>query len=115
MGSGIHEQILKDYNGQTYWLSTSTHHIFGNERLKWLALAGGYGATGMTGGSSNPLPNYYNREREFYFGLDVDLSQIPTQKKGIKVLLEILNCIKFPAPTLEFETDGTIQFHYLFL
>jgi hypothetical protein len=52
LGSSLAEQMLKDYNGQTYWLSVNLHSFYKNP--KWLNLAIGYGANGMlTGNGEN--------------------------------------------------------------
>jgi hypothetical protein len=49
------EQMLKDYNGQTYWLSVNLHSFYKGSKIpKWLNLAIGYGANGMlTGNGEN--------------------------------------------------------------
>jgi hypothetical protein len=53
LGSSLAEQMLKDYNGQTYWLSVNTPSIKA-QNPKWLNLAIGYGANGMlTGNGEN--------------------------------------------------------------
>ena len=47
LGSSLSEEIFKDYNGQTYWLSVNLHSFFKSSKLpKWLNLAAGYGADG---------------------------------------------------------------------
>jgi uncharacterized protein YfiM (DUF2279 family) len=51
LGSTILEQILKDYNGQTYWLSANIHSFAKTSKFpKWLNVAIGYGAEGMITG-----------------------------------------------------------------
>jgi hypothetical protein len=47
--------MLKDYNGQTYWLSVNLHSFYKGSKIpKWLNLAIGYGANGMlTGNGEN--------------------------------------------------------------
>jgi hypothetical protein len=45
LGSSLAEQMLKDYNGQTYWLSVNLHSFYKGSKIpKWLNLAIGYGA-----------------------------------------------------------------------
>ena len=53
LGKDLSEQILKDYNGQTYWLSVNPASFMNKETKfpKWLNIAVGYGANGMTGGN----------------------------------------------------------------
>ena len=46
--------MLKDYNGQTYWLSANLKSFFpGSNIPPWLNVAIGYGADGMFGGFEN--------------------------------------------------------------
>jgi hypothetical protein len=54
LGSSLAEQMLKDYNGQTYWLSVNLHSFYkGSKSLNGL-IAIGYGANGMlTGNGEN--------------------------------------------------------------
>ncbi|MBP6558271.1 MAG: DUF2279 domain-containing protein, partial [Flavobacterium sp.] len=48
LGSSLQEQILKDYNGQTYWLSTNIPSFAKTSKIpKWLNIVIGYGAEGM--------------------------------------------------------------------
>jgi len=81
----------------------------------------GYGANGMLGGDDNiwidknqVVQDYSNvkRYRQYYLSLDFNLDKIKTKKKGIKTLLFVLNCIKLPAPALEF-SQGKITGHWL--
>ena len=56
LGSNLAQQMLKDYNGQTYWLSVNVGTFLpGNSSFpKWLNLSAGYGAEGMIGAVTNP-------------------------------------------------------------
>lgn len=48
LGDGLHEQILKDYNGQTYWFSFNTRSFIGWEAIpRWLNVSIGYSAYNM--------------------------------------------------------------------
>ena len=54
LGETYLEQILKDYNGQTYWLSANLHSFFKNSKIpKWLNIAVGYGGQGMLTGEKD--------------------------------------------------------------
>jgi uncharacterized protein YfiM (DUF2279 family) len=119
LGNDFSSRILKDYNGQTYWLSISSALFFPEESSfpKWLCLSFGYGADGMTGGRENPLVNeagqvipMFERERQFYLSLDIDLDKIPTNRKWLRRTLSLLNWIKMPFPTLEVTKKG-MTFH----
>jgi len=108
LGSNIAERFIKDYNGQTYWLSINTQ-IFSKKLPKWLCLSLGYGANGMVGADDNLFMregieyNYSNlqRYRQYYFSFDVDLTQINAKKKWINTLLHTVSFIKIPFPTIE--------------
>lgn len=112
LGSTTAEQILKDYNAQTYWLSVAFNDIYPTKILPdWVCLSAGYGADGMTGGSKNPVEyKHIERQRQFYLSLDVDWEQIETKRKGLKILFKALNMVKIPFPVIEFNRSGS-KFH----
>ena len=123
LGSNFLQQTIKDYNGQTYWASFNFKSLFLNKESKfptWLNFAFGYGATGMTGGYENalehngkPIP-YYDRQRQFYFSLDVDFTKIPTNNKVLKYTFKVLNIFKLPFPTLEYNTGNQWVWHWIY-
>lgn len=122
LGENKLQQPLKDYNGQTYWLSVNIRNCLPDESLfpAWINLALGYGADGMTGGSENPtevngiaIP-YFSRYSQWYLAPDIDFSKIPVRGRGWKLLLRSLNFIKFPAPALEFNNINGLKFHFLY-
>ena len=116
LGENTMQQILKDYNGQTYWLSFDIYGFLKEESKfpKWLNVAAGYGAEGMVyaNDSSNEAMGY-DSYRQYYLGLDVDLTHIKSRKKGVNTLLFFANMIKIPAPTVEF-SNNTTTFHWLY-
>jgi len=108
LGSNFIEQSLKDYNGQTYWLSVNLWSFSKKSKFpKWLNLAFGYGAEEMLHGNNVPKDNRY---RQFYLSLDVDLTKIKTQSKFLKTVLKTINFIKIPAPTLQYSNVKKWQF-----
>jgi hypothetical protein len=120
LGSSLSEQILKDYNGQTYWLSANIHSFAKTSKIpKWLNIAIGYGAEGMITGNegefdtTNPLPES-ERYRQFYLSLDVDLTKIETKSHFVKTILTIFNSIKIPAPTFEIKGRGGSKLHLIY-
>ncbi|MBI4931667.1 MAG: DUF2279 domain-containing protein [Bacteroidetes bacterium] len=141
LGKSLSEQLVKDYNGQTYWLSLNissfapalfpspggggtglpqSEHRGKGHFPKWLNIAFGYGAEGMTGGSSNPLfvddkgnQITFERYRQYYLSLDIDLTRIKTKSHFIKALAETFSFIKIPAPALEWSKKG-MTFHPLY-
>lgn len=117
LGNGFQEQLLKDYNGQTYWLSVNLKSFFKESKLPpWLSIAFGYGAEGMLSGVKdidNQLLTNTNRYRQYYLSFDVNLEKIKTNSHFLKTVLSIFNSIKVPFPTLEFSQNGCV-FHLLY-
>jgi len=106
------ERMLKDYNGQTYWLSANMKSFFPKSNLPvWLNVAFGYGADGMFGGFENKWtdgdPGFpidrtdIKRYRQWYLAPDIDFTRIATDKKALRALFFFLNAFKFPTPGLE--------------
>lgn len=119
LGASYSEQILKDYNGQTYWLSANLHSFFKQSKIpKWLNLAVGYGAEGMITGRDELVNSVFfsekERTRQFYLSFDVDLTKIPTKSPVLKTIFHVFNTIKIPAPTFEVRGSQGIKFHFLY-
>ncbi|MDB9883219.1 YfiM family protein [Bacteroidia bacterium] len=123
LGSSVPERMLKDYNGQTYWLSANISSFLKEYTKwpKWLNIAAGYGTDGMVGGHDNTYESegiQYDRtdilrSRQFYLSPDIDLTCFKTKRKGIRTLLIMANCIKIPMPTLEYQTNDGLKGHWL--
>jgi uncharacterized protein YfiM (DUF2279 family) len=110
LGRGLPSEILKDYNGQTYWLSADMDKFM--KFPKWLNIALGYGADEMIYARTDQhrkaglaLPY-----RQFYLSLDLDLTSINTRSKALKTLIFFVNMVRIPAPTLEFSRQR-MKFH----
>lgn len=119
LGSSVQEQILKDYNGQTYWLSANIYSFAKSSSIpKWLNIAFGYGAEGMITGNDAFVNTVFlpesKRYRQFYLSLDFDLTKIETKSHFIKTLLTTFNVVKIPAPTFEIKGSGGSKFHLLY-
>lgn len=116
LGNGLAEEFLKDYNGQTYWLSANLNSFLKTNYLpNWLNLAFGYGADGMlTGEPNDPLFINQNRIRQYYLSLDVDLSRVKTKSHFLKTIFDVLNVIKIPFPALELNSKGRLKMHYIY-
>ena len=119
LGKSVSEQILKDYNGQTYWLSANLRSFMPDSRVpKWLNIALGYGAEGMLSATPSSdvglaLPDY-ERYRQFYLSLDVDLTKIDTKSTLLRTLFSLFNTIKIPAPTFEIRGSQGVKFHWIY-
>jgi hypothetical protein len=122
LGKDPAEQVLKDYNGQTYWLSANIASFFCRHRKfpRWLNLAIGYGASGMISGDNNyvyvgadgkVIGN--DRYRRYYLSLDADLTRIKTKSKFLKAVFAAVNCIKIPFPAIEW-SQSELQAHPFF-
>lgn len=114
LGTTFQEQLLKDYNGQTYWLSVNINSFAKHSKIpKWFNIALGYGAEGMISGNAkksqaitieNPA-----RFRQFYLSLDVDLTKIETKSHFLKTIFSLFNTLKIPAPTLEYSSNEGLK------
>ena len=118
LGNGLIEEMFKDYNGQTYWLSANLHSFFKNDKIpKWINLAFGYGAEGMLTGHNETLDGQFpnqNRYRQFYISLDVDFSRIKTNSHILRTLFDVFNLIKVPFPTLSFNGQNGTKLHLIY-
>lgn len=118
LGNGFAEELLKDYNGQTYWLSANLHSFFKDSNIpKWLNVAFGYGADGMLTGKSEPINNLVispKRYRQYYLSFDIDLTKIKTNSHVLKSVFDVLNLIKVPFPTLELNGKNGLKAHFIY-
>jgi uncharacterized protein YfiM (DUF2279 family) len=116
LGSNLPQRLLKDYNGQTYWLALDVQPWLGSRSKfpAWLNLALGYGATNMLYADKgvNQL-NGYDTYRQYYISLDVNFTRIPASSKFIKSVFFLLNTVRIPAPALEFNKKG-MKLHPLY-
>ncbi len=122
MGSGGIESALKDYNGQTYWLSGNVKSFLPSRSKfpSWLNVSLGYSANGMTGAKQNsksyqgePIPEF-TRYRQYFLSLDVDLSRIKTRSSTLKFFFNLVNFIKIPFPALEYNSEHGVLFHPIY-
>lgn len=119
LGATWNEQILKDYNGQTYWLSLNVHAFAkGSSIPKWLNIAVGYGAEGMVAGNDETVPPELmaqnHRTRKYFLSLDLDLTRIKTNSHTLKTLFSVFNTIKIPAPALEVNHLGYVKGYFIY-
>jgi len=118
LGNGFLEEVLKDYNGQTYWLSANLHSFFKESNLpKWLNVAFGYGADGMLTANNESVNNLFTNQiqaRQYYLSFDVDLTRIKTDSHALKTIFSVLNVIKVPLPTVEFNSRNKVVFRLFY-
>ena len=122
LGRSRFAQLLKDYNGQQYWLSVNLAAVLpvGPAFPRWLNLDLGYSGSGMTGGSANPplygsngQPIVFRRVRQFYLAPDVDLARLTPAGSTGRMLLGATQFIKLPSPSLEFNARDGWRWHPL--
>ncbi|WP_229374610.1 DUF2279 domain-containing protein [Fibrella rubiginis] len=128
LGKTTGQQMLKDYNGQQYWLSVNLASALpvGPDFPRWLNLDVGYSGSGMTGGHENPpminsegKPLVFKRFRQFFLSPDVDLSRInqpdPLHPLPWQRFVGTVQFFKIAAPSLEYNPVNGLRFHPLLL
>lgn len=108
LGSNFQESLLKDYNGQTYWMSFNPLLFVKNSTFpKWICLSVGYSVNAKLLGDKeeytdfNVTPNtVYTSQREWLLSLDIDFSRISVRRAWLKTVLKQFNYLKIPFPTL---------------
>ena len=123
LGSNLPEKMLKDYNGQTIWLSFNLKSLFMSDDSRfpsWVNIALGYSGEGMTGAFYNTtyhngqvIPEF-DRVRQFILSPDIDLTRIPVKSKFWKSTLKVLSFIKIPMPAVMCDSQGKISWHWLY-
>jgi hypothetical protein len=119
LGKNSAESILKDYNGQSYWLSLNIYSFLDPHTTfpKWLNAAVGLGADGMISGRAKTSNDStaFERSRRLFFAPDVDFTRISTNEQGALILFKAINFLKAPAPAIEFRpARKTLKMHLLY-
>lgn len=111
LGKNGREEIFKDYNGQTLWLSFDMYSLSGI-KPKWLNIALGYGVENMLNGRGTAVDGLIDSAyRQYYLAIDFDLTHIKSKSKVVNTLLYFVNLIHLPAPTLEYNSQNKFIFH----
>jgi hypothetical protein len=104
-GYGWAERLIKDYNAQSYWLSTSPALWGAIKWPSWLCVSLGYGVQDLYGARSNTWIQNGEvfrvndvRSRQLFLSLDVDFTRIQVKNRYLKLLLKGLNVFKVPFP-----------------
>ncbi len=106
LGKNFAQQVLKDYNGQTYWLSIPLRKFLHfPEKLSFLCLSFGLGCEAKLVGDSDSWQQF-NAYREFVFSLDIDLRQVAPNRPVLNRILSSVNYIKIPFPSLVFSKEN---------
>lgn len=117
LGSNFGEQVLKDYNGQTYWLSVDVGAFLKEESKypKWLNIAVGYGGQQMV--YNDPEANKaagLDHYRQYYLSPDLNLMHFKGRSKVWNTALYVLSIIKIPSPALEYNRKDGLKMHALY-
>jgi hypothetical protein len=117
LGSSLPEEMLKDYNGQTYWLAADLAWLLPVQSRypPWLSLAVGYGAEQMVFG--HPLTNRqagYRAYRQYYLAPDIDFRSFRTRHKWLKRVFWLLDMVHLPAPAVEYNRRQGFKLHPIY-
>jgi uncharacterized protein YfiM (DUF2279 family) len=121
LGANKWQRWLKDYNGQTYWLSINPASFLSSNTSfpSYLNVAIGCSAEGMIGARSNPsaiknmaIPTF-ERKRKWLLAADVNFKKISSTTNP-QTLLNIPGAIKLPTPTIEFKKGVAAKFYWLY-
>ena len=107
LGNNFMESLLKDYNGQTYWISFSPGQLGMKKWPKWMMISLGHSIDARLKGNSSNFMGYESH-REYLFSLDLDLAQIQMKSRFLKSLFKVINCVKIPFPAIVI-TKGTFN------
>lgn len=116
-GRNFQQRLLKDYNGQTYWLSAPLSLNASNNKgfKRWLCLSIGYSINENVYADNNiNSVNNFHATREFFFSFDADLNRIEWRRKWVKKIASVINFIKIPSPTIGIRSDGKVKLYPLF-
>lgn len=117
LGSSLPEQALKDYNGQTYWLSVDVGAFLKPETNypKWLNIAVGYGAEEIVYNHEGAnRARGFDAYRQYYISPDLNLMHFKGRSKFLNTALYVLSIIKIPAPALEYNRKNGFSMHALY-
>jgi hypothetical protein len=123
LGKSFTSRLLKDYNGQSYWLSFNIKSFLPQQQSSkfwaWPAIAIGYGADGMIGGRHNPatikdkaIP-HFERTRRYMLSVDADLFRVRSIAP-VDAATYIIKPFKFPSPVFEINAKGKFKAYPLY-
>ncbi len=117
LGANLLQQVLKDYNGQTYWLAFDIKPWLRKESHfpAWLNLSLGYGAQELVYANDHVNRQQgYDSYRRYFLSLDVNFIRIPARSRLVKSLFFLLNTVHIPTPALELNRKEGVRFHLLY-
>lgn len=123
LGENYFENLLKDYNGQSYWLTFSPQNWFNNTMVPaWLGLSLGYSIDAKILGDqehykhefSNGTNTTFFAQRQYMLSLDIDFDKIQVKKPWLRTTLKALNHLKVPFPVVQYNTREGIRFYPIY-
>ena len=124
LGENRLQQIFKDYNGQTYWVTFNYNELW-NKKIKlfdYVDFAVGYSIDGFTGGHNNPEISSCNcvtsdcnnlkRTSQFIFSLDLNTSKIKNNHPILGKFLLPFDIIKIPFPAFILNNSKNFRLIY---
>ncbi|MFQ3576283.1 MAG: DUF2279 domain-containing protein [Cytophagales bacterium] len=125
LGYGFWQELVKDYNGQTYWFSIDLEKSDVISRFwpKWLVLSFGYGGDGLLGGDDNVWTNqngqsfdmsHVPRARRFAISFDIRWDLIFPKQKWLKYPVYFFDFYKFPLPALEWHQIHGFRWFWIY-
>ncbi|MET4108626.1 MULTISPECIES: DUF2279 domain-containing protein [Hymenobacter] len=117
LGRTLPERLLKDYNGQTYWVCADVGAWLpaGSRWPRWLQPAVGYGADQLL--YNDPARNQaagLRAYRQYYLSVDVDLRRVPTRSQVLRRVFYVASLVHLPAPALEWNARRGWHGHGLY-
>lgn len=111
LGGNIIEQSIKDYNGQTYWLSVNLKSFLKKSKSpEFINVAFGYGIDNLLSGSG-----YTDQSnKQYYLSLDIDLNKINSNNKFINKCFKVLSFIKIPMPAIMLDSKQNLKFYSIY-
>jgi len=118
LGCSFSERILKDYNGQTYWISISPGQFLNESSSfpKWLSFSFGYSVDEKLHGDLNVYNHIdsqtgfktFKAKSQYLFSMDIDFEQFNPRRKWVATLFKVINHIKVPFPAVIFNGEKLI-------
>jgi len=125
-GDSPWQRFIKDYNGQTIWLSANPAVLFGREtKTPWLMVSAGYSVDNVVGAFGNVWRDNgglvyrlddvaFPRRREYVLSIDIDFERIPAKHPALKTFLHLINHMKIPAPAVLFSDGNSPAVRWLY-
>jgi hypothetical protein len=121
LGNNIFIQLIKDYNGHTYWYSLDVNKWLGLKYWpSWLMICIGIGADGLLGGVDNVWSDVQNNIQDYShvmrtnrWYVSIDINPFLIDIKWIRYILAPFNYMKIPCPCLELSVESGISWHWV--